>query len=265
MELTLYQIDAFADRIFTGNPAGVCPLASWLDDHTLQAIAAENNLAETAFFIPAGDGYHLRWFTPTIEVDLCGHATLASAYVIFRHLSQGRKHVAFQTRSGEVTVVQEGERLVLDFPSRPGKREEVTEQFTQALGKRPREAFKSRDYLFVLETADEVRRLRPDLRRIAELDCLGVIVSAPGDTASGGVDFVSRFFAPQSGINEDPVTGSAHCTLTPYWSARLNKQQLTARQLSTRGGQLWLEQGDERVRIAGQAVQYLRGTITVPG
>lgn len=261
MQLTLYQIDAFASRVFTGNQAGVVPMNAWPDDATLQAIAAENNVAETAFFIPKGDRYHLRWCTPTIEVDLCGHATLASAYVIFTHLRPELRSVAFETRSGIVTVDREDDRLVLDFPSRPGVPEPVTDEIAAALGIKPREVLRSRDLMCVLDSAEQVRRLQPDLVKIAAIPCLGVIVTAPGDEP--GVDFVSRFFAPQSGIPEDPATGSAHCTLTPYWSARLGRQALHARQLSSRGAELWLRQCGERVRIAGRAVQYLQGTIEV--
>jgi PhzF family phenazine biosynthesis protein len=261
VKLTMYQIDAFADRTFAGNQACVCPLTAWLDDHTLQSIAAENNVAETAFFVPKGEGYHLRWCTPTIEVDLCGHATLAAAYVIFTHLRPELQRVSFDTRSGIVTVDREADRLVLDFPSRPGVPENVTDEIVAALGLAPREVLRSRDLMCVFETAEQVRRLKPDMDRVAQLKCLGVIATAPGDEPD--VDFVSRFFAPQSGIPEDPATGSAHCTLTPYWSARLGRTQLHARQLSSRGAELWLTQCGERVRIAGRAVQYLQGTIDV--
>ncbi len=257
----MYQIDAFADRTFTGNQACVCPMEQWLDDATLQAIAAENNVAETAFFIPKGNGYHLRWCTPTIEVDLCGHATLAAAYVVFHHLRPELSRVEFQTRSGLVTVDREGDRLVLDFPSRPGVPEPVTPQIIAALGREPREVLRSRDLMCVFDSAEDVRRLQPDMPRVAELQCLGVIATAPGDEPE--VDFVSRFFAPQSGIPEDPATGSAHCTLTPYWSQRLGRNDLHARQLSSRGAELWLTQCGDRVRIAGRAVQYLQGTINV--
>jgi len=263
MELTLYQIDAFTDHVFGGNPAGVCPLDHWPDDQSLQNIAAENNLAETAFFVPENDGYRLRWCTPTVEVDLCGHATLASGYVVFHYLQPDWKLIPFYTRSGRVTVAREGDRLILDFPSRPGVRLDEFNQISEALGLAPREVYKARDLLCVYDSADAIRQLRPRMDLVAQLECLGVIVTAPGDAVSGGVDFVSRFFAPQSGIAEDPVTGSAHCTLTPYWSARLNKSELHARQISTRGGELWLTQAGDRVRIAGQAVQYLRGTIEI--
>jgi PhzF family phenazine biosynthesis protein len=261
MELTMYQVDAFASRVFTGNPAAVVPLSEWLADGTMQAIAMENNLAETAFFVQQGDRYGLKWFTPEREIDLCGHATLASAHVIFELLKPGRAEVKFDTRSGELTVTKEGAMLALDFPSRPPERVEPKAGLLEALGGRPQEVWASRDYMVTYASAAEVRALRPNLMALCELDRLGVIVTAPGETE--GVDFVSRFFAPGAGVAEDPVTGSAHCTLIPYWAERLGKTKLAARQVSRRSGELNCELKGGRVRIAGQAVLYLRGTIVL--
>lgn len=259
MELPIYQVDAFTDHVFGGNPAAICPLTRWLPDATLQAIAAENNLAETAFFVPEGEGYRLRWFTPTVEMPLCGHATLASAHVIFHHIDAAASLLRFQTLSGELTVARDGERLVLDFPAWPGVRIAPLAALHEALGAHPLEILKAPYYLAVFPHEDDVRSLQPDMRLLAGLD--PVICTAPG---SDGIDFVSRFFAPSHGIDEDPVTGSAHCTLVPYWAGRLKKTTFRARQISRRVGDLWLELKGERVLMAGQGVEYLRGTITVP-
>ena len=261
MELTMYQVDAFASRVFTGNPAAVVPLTEWLPAETMQAIAMENNLAETAYFVKQGDRYGLKWFTPEREIDLCGHATLASAHVIFELLEPGRTHVAFDSRSGELTVAKEGALLALDFPSRPPQRVEPCAGLLEALGGLPQEVWASRDYMVTYATAEEVRALKPNMLALCGLDRFAVIVTAPGGTE--GVDFVSRFFAPEAGVPEDPVTGSAHCTLIPYWAERLGKTKLAARQVSPRSGELDCELKGERVRIAGQAVLYLRGTITI--
>ena len=261
MELTMYQVDAFASRVFTGNPAAVVPLTEWLPAETMQAIAMENNLAETAYFVKQGDRYGLKWFTPEREIDLCGHATLASAHVIFELLEPGRTHVAFDSRSGELTVAKEGALLALDFPSRPPQRVEPCAGLLEALGGLPQEVWASRDYMVTYATAEEVRALKPNMLALCGLDRFAVIVTAPGGTE--GVDFVSRFFATEAGVPEDPVTGSAHCTLIPYWAERLGKTKLAARQVSPRSGELDCELKGERVRIAGQAVLYLRGTITI--
>lgn len=258
MRIPLHQIDAFADRPFTGNPAAVCPLPAWLPDATLQAIAAENNLAETAFYVPEGEGYRLRWFTPTTEVELCGHATLASAHVILEE--SGGDRVAFQTLSGRLEVRRAGDLLTLDFPVLTPKPCPVPPTLTAALGHAPIEVLAARDYLCVLEDEAAVRDLAPDLAAIAGLDKFAVIVTAPGRSH----DFVSRFFAPAKGVPEDPVTGSAHCTLTPYWAGRLGKTRLTARQLSRRGGDLVCELSGDRVLISGRAVRFLRGEIELP-
>lgn len=259
MNFPIYQIDAFASRLFRGNPAAVVVLNEWLPDELMAAIAAENNLAETAFVTLHNEVMPLRWFTPAIEVDLCGHATLAAAHVILNAYRPGQDIIRFATRSGELTVERHNELLRMDFPARPGKPIEVTDTLIAALGARPREALLARDLLAIFDSEDQIKELRPDLNRVAALDAFAVIVSARGEE----VDFVSRFFAPKAGIPEDPVAGSAHCTLTPYWSAKLGKQSLNARQLSRRGGELWCEMRGDRVTIAGATVEYLRGEITL--
>ncbi len=260
MKLPLYQVDAFTGRVFAGNPAAVCPLDDWLPAETMQAVAAENNLSETAFFIERGDHYDLRWFTPALEVDLCGHATLASAYVIFHVLGSDQRSLRFETRSGALTVERRNGLLVMDFPAQPPGPCAAPEGLPEALGVEPREVLAvTRDYFVVLGSEDEVRGLAPDMAAIAALDRLGVVVSAPGAQA----DFVSRFFAPRAGIPEDPVTGSTHCALTPYWAERLGKGKLKALQLSPRGGELDCEALGERVRIAGHCALYLEGAIHV--
>ncbi|MFI4948571.1 MAG: PhzF family phenazine biosynthesis protein [Alphaproteobacteria bacterium] len=261
MQIPLYQIDAFAERPFTGNPAAVCPLEAWLPDDVMQTIAAENNLSETAFFVPEGEVYRLRWFTPTTEVDLCGHATLASAYVVFRWLRPEHTSVTFETnQAGPLTVARDGDLLALDFPARPPASCVMSEALVAGLGRRPAALLAARDYLAVFDRADDVAGLVPDFAALAALDRFAVIVTAPG---TGGVDFVSRFFAPARGVDEDPVTGSAHCTLIPYWAQRLGKSRLEARQLSRRGGALSCALTGDRVTIAGRASPYLEGTITL--
>jgi PhzF family phenazine biosynthesis protein len=263
MKLPIYQIDAFTSKVFGGNPAAVVPLESWLPDATLQGIAAENNLAETAYFVPEGDGWRLRWFTPTMEVDLCGHATLASAHLIFDRLKPGATNARFQTRSGLLEVNKEGDVLALDFPAMPVTRVQddgLQKALTQALGQAPVEMWKARDLMVVLQADAHVIGLKPDLPALAKVDAFAVLVTAPG---SGDVDFVSRFFAPARGVPEDPVTGSAHCELIPYWARRLGKTKLRARQVSKRGGELECEDRGARVRIAGKAILYLEGTIYV--
>ena len=259
MRLRLYQLDAFADRVFAGNPAAVCPLEAWLPDATMQAISAENNVSETAFFVPEGEAYALRWFTPTVEVDLCGHATLASAFVIFRDLQPGLERVVFRTRSaGELAVGRDGDLLALDFPSRPPGPCAVPSELAAALGASPSTVLASRDYLAVFEAAGAVAALRPDFAALAALDRFAVIATAPG---ADGIDFVSRFFAPARGVSEDPATGSAHCSLIPYWAELLGKTRLEARQLSQRGGALSCALRGDRVTIAGRVVPYFEGTI----
>jgi PhzF family phenazine biosynthesis protein len=259
VKLPLYQIDAFTNRMFSGNPAAVVIIDSWLPDEDLKAIAAENNLAETAFVIPHGEAMPLRWFTPTVEVDLCGHATLAAAHVLFRYTFPSATRLTFNTRSGNLTVTREDDFLSMDFPSRPGKPLQITDAVISALGIRPQELYHARDLLAIFESESEIRAFCPNFERLARLDTFAVIISAPGDT----VDYVYRFFAPRQGIPEDPVTGSANCTLVPYWVARLGRLELTAKQLSARGGDVRCALHGDRVRIAGQAVEYLRGEITV--
>ncbi len=265
MRLPLYQVDAFTTRPFGGNPAAVCPLPRWLPDATLQGIALENNLSETAFLVerPAGvGGFELRWFTPGVEVELCGHATLASALVVFERLRPGSDTVAFETRrSGTLTVTRDGELLVMDFPAQPGAPLEPPAGLVAALGGAPREVRRSvHSDLVAYDTEAEVRALRPDEHGLLAHDALGVIATAPGDQA----DFVSRFFAPRAGVFEDPVTGSAHCVSTPYWAERLGRERLTARQVSARGGELVCTLRGDRVSIAGHALLVLEGTLTLP-
>jgi PhzF family phenazine biosynthesis protein len=259
MRIPIYQVDAFTSRVFAGNPAAVCPLEAWLPDATMQSIAAENNLAETAFFVGKGGDYELRWFTPAQEVDLCGHATLATAHVVLGRLEPARQSVRFLSKSGPLTVSKEGDLLALDFPSRPPAPCPTPAGLVEALGLPPREVSAARDLLAVYDSEDEVRSMHPDFRALRGIECFAVIVTAPGKEA----DFVSRFFAPRAGIDEDPVTGSSHCTLIPYWSKRLGKMRLEARQVSARGGELVCEDRGDRVSIAGRAVGYLEGWIQV--
>lgn len=259
MDIPFYQIDAFADRVFAGNPAGVCVLDQWLEDTMLQSIAAENNLSETAFLVSAGSYYDLRWFTPKVEVDLCGHGTLASAFVLFEYLTPQAQRVDFQTKSGILSVERQGNLLTMDFPSRPAEPCLLPDQLSEILGIAPVETLRSRDLLVVYNEEDQVRSLEPDLERVAALDTFAVIVTAPGRNS----DFVSRFFAPKVGVPEDPVTGSAHSTLIPYWSQRLGKKELHALQLSKRGGELFCADRGHRVSIGGRAVAYLSGTIRI--
>lgn len=257
MGIPLYQIDAFTDRLFGGNPAAVCLLDRWLEDSVLQSIAAENNLSETAFLVGGNGRYGLRWFTPKVEVDLCGHATLASAYVIFRELEPALQEVIFDSRSGELRVRCENECMTMDFPAIHGQPCAGPEPLSKGLGREPLEVLRDTLYLCVFDDEQDIRCLQPDFSALAGLDLMGVIVTAPGRS----VDFVSRMFAPRVGIPEDPVTGSAHCMLTTYWAARTGKTRFTARQLSSRGGELECELRGGRVLIAGRAVKYLQGEI----
>ena len=260
MKLPFYQVDSFTGRLFRGNPAGVVLMKDWLPEQIMQAIAAENNLSETAFVHPRGNAFELRWFTPDIEVDLCGHATLASAYVIF---SEGLAHgdaIQFATKVDVLTVRRQGAVIQMDFPARPAESVPIGTQIVAALGARPRELLKSRDLMAVFESEGDVAGLEPEFDLVAGLDALGVIATAPGRK----VDFVSRFFAPRAGVREDPVTGSSHCTLIPYWSGRLGKEKLLARQISRRGGEIHCEDHGDRVVIGGEAALYLRGEIDVP-
>lgn len=263
MRLPLFQIDAFAERVFQGNPAAVCPLEAWLPEALMQAIAAENNLSETAFCVPEGESYGLRWFTPLKEIDLCGHATLATAHVLFEHLGFAGAEIVFSTRSGALRVTRAGDRLAMDFPAKAVEPCAAPGALIEGLGRAPLEVYGGRDYLAVFADAAEVRALTPDPRRLAELDRHGVIVTAPGGAEDGDVDFVSRFFVPKFGVDEDPVTGSAHCSLTPFWAARLGKATLEARQVSRRGGRLQCTLAGERVILRGRAVTYMAATIEV--
>lgn len=256
MRLPLHQIDAFASCPFEGNPAAVMPLDAWLPDALMQAIAAENNLSETAFLVKEPSGWRIRWFTPVSEVDLCGHATLASAWLILHELEPESRRVAFQSRSGVLAVERDGEHLILDFPARPGRpAPELMAQVAKALGIRPREVRLARDVMAVLEDEAAVRAVRPDFAAMEGLPGMGTLITAPGQA----YDFVSRCFFPGDGVPEDPVTGSAHCTLIPYWAGRLGKTRLRAFQASPRGGELACELAGDRVRIGGRAVKVLEG------
>lgn len=261
MRIPIYQVDAFASELFSGNPAAVCILDEWLDDARLQGVAAENNLSETAFVLKCDEEFQIRWFTPITEVALCGHATLASAFVIFNCLEWPENIVRFQSlRSGALSVTRNGELLEMDFPARPPSKQSVPKRLAEALNHSPVEVLSTaKDLLVVLEDERAVRELKPDFPLLMQIERRGTIVSAPGDR----YDFVSRFFAPRVGIQEDPVTGSAHCVLIPYWAKRLGKRQLQARQVSERGGELFCEDRGDRVTIAGKAVLYLQGIITI--
>ena len=259
MELTLYQIDAFANKPFEGNPAAICPLDTWLPDDMLQAIALENNLSETAYFVPQGEQYHLRWFTPSHEVDLCGHATLASAHVLFTMLGHKLPQIEFATRSGILTVSKQGDWLDMNFPVQPPAPCVTPMPIIEAFATPPIACLKAEDYIVVFEHESEVIDAAPKLFNLAELDLRGVAITAKARDH----DFVVRFFAPNYGINEDPVTGSAYTQLAPYWSAELNKNTLIARQVSKRGGVVKCEMAGKRVKIAGKAALYLTGTINI--
>ena len=258
-EIPLYQVDAFAAETFAGNPAAVCPLEAWLPDEVLQAIALENNLSETAFLVRTGEGYDLRWFTPVHEVDLCGHATLGSAQVIATHLEPGCEKIAFMTRSGRLEVLREGALYTMDFPAQVPTRVADVSPFAAALGAPPLEAWVAGKTMAVLASQADVLAAMPDLDKVLALPGDGLIITAPGEDC----DFVSRYFAPHGGIPEDPVTGSAHCVLTPYWAERLGKSRMTARQVSRRGGELTVELRGERVMISGRVAPYLEGRIFV--
>lgn len=261
MKIPIYQVDAFTNERFKGNPAAVCPLDNWLPAAVMQNIAAENNLAETAFVVAAGENFEIRWFTPTVEVDLCGHATLASAYVLFNELGFSGDQINFISHlSGPLSVTKNGSILALNFPVDSLTELPLKPEFAAGLSKGPRVVFKGKtDYLFVYDTEAEILALQPDFVALKAHAVRGIIVTAPGETT----DFVSRFFGPACGVNEDPVTGSAHTTLTPYWAAILGKTELTARQLSQRTGDLTCNLMGDRVEIAGEAVLYLKGEIEV--
>lgn len=261
MQLKIYQVDAFTDTLFRGNPAAIIPLPDWLADETLQSIAMENNLSETAFLVQSAEDYALRWFTPTVEVDLCGHATLAAAHVLFEHLGHRGSSIKFQTRSGELTVERASGLLRMDFPALSCRPVAVDDAVSHALGERAQEAAMPESnpwqLLYRFEAERQIAGLAPDFKALAEATDCCVICTAPGDE----VDIVSRFFCPRKGIDEDPVTGSAHCLLTPFWAAKLHRPVLRARQLSPRGGELLCEWRSDRVLLSGSAVTFLQGTI----
>ena len=259
MRIKQYQVDAFAERPFQGNPAAVCFFETWPEDRLLKAIAAENNLSETAFLVPAEEGYELRWFTPVAEVDLCGHATMAAAYVLFRLRGYSGERISFFTRSGELIVRRNEGGLAMDFPADPPRPCDQPEALTRGLGQPPSEVLAAEDYVAVYASESAVRSLSPDQAALCELNLRGVVATAPGEDC----DLVSRFFAPKLGVVEDPVTGSAHCELTPYWAARLGRATLEARQVSERGGWLRCGLGGDRVELWGSAVLFLEGEIVL--
>ena len=260
MKVPFYQVDAFTDRLFGGNPAGVCPLDQWLPDETMQKIAMENNVSETAFFVKKGEGFHIRWFTPKVEVNLCGHATLASAHVIFNYLGYPGELISFESKSGQLNVTKEDDLLILDFPSNIPQRTSLPNDFVQALNITPVQCFRGKDdYLLLYKSQQEIEALMPDFKKLEKVDARAVIVTAPGNKA----DFVSRFFAPRVGVDEDPVTGSAHTVLIPFWAEKLGKKEMNALQLSRRGGILYCRLKGGRVDIGGRAVTFMKGEITV--
>lgn len=257
MKLDMYQVDAFSKKVFGGNPAAVCPLDEWLPDEIMQSIALENQLSETAFFVKAGNEFNLRWFTPAFEIDLCGHATLASAHVLFQHLGHTGP-IVFHTRSGPLYAQQDGEKYFIQLPSRPPISDPGPSNIEEALGIKPLDIRKSRDYFFVFEHEQQIRDMKPNLDLIYKWEeVVGVTVTAPGEEA----DFVSRFFAPRALVNEDPVTGSAHCNLVPYWAEKLGKKKLYAEQLSARHGELYCEELGEQISLGGNAVTFFKGSI----
>ena len=259
MKLDIFQIDAFTDKVFGGNPAAVIPLSHWLDDETLQHIATENNLSETAFFVKKQDVFELRWFTPVAEVNLCGHATLAAAFVLFEELKHPEDSIRFSTKSGLLEVHKKEKSIELNFPVDSLEKGDVS-NYSNLFNKKPKEAWKGKeDVLLVFQNEDEVQQLIPNLAKIATTACRGVIASAKGNQ----VDFVSRFFTPQLGINEDPVTGSAHTSLVPFWAKKLKKSQFEAKQISKRGGDLVCEIKENRVFISGQAICFMKGEISI--
>ena len=258
-KLALYQVDAFASQVFQGNPAAVCPLEAWLDDDVMQQIAAENNLSETAFFVPNANGFDIRWFTPTVEVDLCGHATLASAYVLFEQLDFKGDTLVFQSKSGELQVSKNGDKFVLNFPKQTPVPCDIPQPIQQAFGNHIQACLKHEDYIVVLKDEANVFAANPDMQLLKQLDLRGVVITS----ASKDYDFVSRFFAPNCGIDEDPVTGSSFTQLAPYWAEVLGKNKLTAKQVSQRGGEVWCELASDRVYIAGYAIKYLEGFISL--
>ncbi|GMT43798.1 MAG: putative isomerase [bacterium] len=259
MEITLYQVDAFASELFEGNPAAVCPLETWLPEEIMQSIAAENNLSETAFFVPNDNEYHIRWFTPASEVDLCGHATLASAYVLFNILGYKKERIIFKSKSGPLTVMKDNEWLIMDFPAQPPVACDIPEEIVKAFNTTPIECLKSEDYIVIFEHETDIKSANPDFEQLKKLDLRGVIITAK----SNRYDFVARFFAPKYGVPEDPVTGSAYTQLAPYWANQLGLKRFNIKQLSERSGELTCEIIDDRVLISGKAILYLEGRIKI--
>ena len=260
MKIPIYQVDAFTSEIFKGNPAAVCPLKNWLPDKIMQEIAKENNLSETAFFINKNNTFDIRWFTPVSELDLAGHPTLATAHVIIKELNFQLDKIIFKTEIGDtLTVTKENNLFIMNFPSRPPELDKNIEAVSEALGKKPLELFRNRDAVAVFKNEEDIKSMTPSMDKLKKLDYPAVIVTAPGEK----VDFVSRNFAPKLGIPEDPVTGSAHCELIPYWSKILNKKELLANQISERGGKLYCTHNEDRVTIGGEAVTFLRGQIEI--
>jgi PhzF family phenazine biosynthesis protein len=259
MELSLYQIDAFASKPFEGNPAAVCPLDEWLPDEIMQSIAQENNLSETAFFIPMGNHFHIRWFTPTTEVDLCGHATLATAYVLFNLLGHPSDTLEFESKSGRLMVMKENQWLVMDFPAQEPLLCDMPTEILQAFEIPPIECLRSEDFIVVFERERDIESAKPDFEQLKKLDLRGVVITAQ----SARYDFITRFFAPKYGILEDPVTGSAYTQLAPYWSAKMGRKRFDVKQVSSRGGELSCEWVNDRVLIFGKAIQYLVGKINI--
>ncbi len=262
MKLKIFQVDAFASKVFEGNPAAVCPLNEWLDDDILQKIAEENNLSETAFFVSSGDDIQLRWFTPLEEVDLCGHATLACAHVLYEHLGYVEPQINFHTKSGTLIVSKTGTGFSMDFPATTPAilNADIPSDLVNALGNvKPKIIMAAFDYIIVLNSEEEVKNLTPDFSKWLNIDLRGVVVTAQGND----VDFVSRCFFPKLRVNEDPITGSAHCELTPYWASELNKKTLKARQISMRSGLVFCELVNDRVILTGSVVDYMIGEITI--
>lgn len=259
MKIKFYQIDAFTDQVFSGNPAAVCPLDEWIDEDTMQNIAMENNLSDTAFFVKKGSEFEIRWFTPESEIDLCGHATLASAYVIFNNLSYDKDEINFKYGGGKLTVSRNNGMLEMRFPANPPVPVDTPSGLIEAIRLRPVEILKARDYILVYSNEEEIKKIQPDFRKLKTFDVTGFVVTAPGKE----VDFVSRVFSPKMGIDEDPVTGSTHTEIIPYWAGKLNKRNMTALQLSRRGGKLLCKYEDDSVRISGNAIPFLVGEITL--
>jgi PhzF family phenazine biosynthesis protein len=259
MEISLYQIDAFASKLFEGNPAAVCPLDEWLPDEIMQSIAEENNLPETAFFVPKGNGFHIKWFTPASEVDLCGHATLAAAYVLFNIFGYKEDKIEFDSKSGILAVTKDNEWLVMDFPAQPPVSCDIPKEIVKAFNIAPIECLKSEDFIVVFERETDIESVNPDFGQLIKLDLRGVIITA----RSSRYDFIARFFAPKYGIPEDPVTGSAYTQLAPYWASKIGSKRLSVKQMSSRGGELTCEIVGDRVLISGKAIKYLEGQINI--